>query len=78
VEDQEIVARIDALIAEEHSLRAGGHGLGSAERSRLGHLEEHLDQLWDLLRRRRALREAGEDPGSAREQPVSQVEGYQQ
>jgi hypothetical protein len=78
VDDREIVNRIDALIEEEHTLRSGVHGLVPADRTRLEHLEEHLDQLWDLLRRRRALRDAGVDPGEAREQPVSQVEHYLQ
>jgi hypothetical protein len=78
VDDQQIVARIDALVAEERALRAGAHGLDQTGRDRLRHLEEHLDQLWDLLRRRRALEEAGQDPGDARERPVSEVEGYLQ
>jgi hypothetical protein len=78
MDDREIVERIDGLIDEEHRLRSGGHGLAAGDRDRLEHLEEHLDQLWDLLRRRRALREAGQDPGEAREQPVSQVERYLQ
>jgi hypothetical protein len=37
-----------------------------------------LDQCWDLLRQRRALRNAGLDPDSARERPADVVEGYQQ
>jgi hypothetical protein len=37
-----------------------------------------LDQCWDLLRQRRALREAGRDPNSADERPANIVEGYQQ
>jgi hypothetical protein len=46
------------------------------ERERLTALEHELDQCWDLLRQRRALTEAGEDPGGARVRPSSTVEGY--
>lgn len=78
MDEQAIVTRIDALVAEEHELRTGAHGLDQSQRERLRHVEEHLDQLWDLLRRRRALRESGQDPADARERSVSEVEGYLQ
>lgn len=78
MDDSQIVARIDALVAEERALRAGGHGLDATQRDRLRHVEEHLDQLWDLLRRRRAYTESGQDPADARERPVSEVESYLQ
>ena len=35
-----------------------------------------LDQCWDLLRQRRALRETGGDPGEAEVRPADEVEGY--
>lgn len=76
--DRELHNEIDALIDEEHTLRSSGHGLNDEQRARLQHLEEHLDQLWDLLRRRDAARAAGQDPDSAKEQSTSQVEGYLQ
>ncbi len=50
----------------------------AADRERLGAIEARLDQLWDELRQRRALREAGRDPGGASTRPVDEVEGYQQ
>ncbi|HEY8776445.1 MAG TPA: DUF2630 family protein [Gaiellaceae bacterium] len=37
-----------------------------------------LDQCWDLLRQRRALREAGRDPGGADLRRPEVVEGYEQ
>ena len=76
--DRELHQEIDALIAEEHELRSSGHGLDDEQRGRLQRLEENLDQLWDLLRRRDAARDAGQDPDSAKEQSASQVEGYLQ
>jgi hypothetical protein len=39
-------------------------------------LEIQLDQCWDLLRQRRALRETGQDPDQAGVRPPDQVEGY--
>jgi hypothetical protein len=79
--DESILANIDTFVQEEHILRARtsqGHALSDEERARLGHLEEQLDQCWDLLRRRRALREGGMDPEGAEPRPVSQVESYLQ
>jgi len=74
--DRELHDQIDALIDEEHQLRAGGHGLDTDQQERLRHLEEHLDTLWDLLRRREAARNAGMDPNDMKEAPAQQVEGY--
>jgi hypothetical protein len=41
-------------------------------------LEVQLDQLWDLLRQRRARRHAGLDPDDAETRDPSTVEGYRQ
>jgi hypothetical protein len=79
--DERILANIDTYVQEEHELRARvteGHPLTDDERDRLRHLEEQLDQCWDLLRRRRALRESGMNPDDAKERPISQVESYLQ
>ncbi len=48
------------------------------ERRRLDELNVALDQCWDLLRQRRALREAGLDPEAAAARPPEVVERYQQ
>ena len=81
MDDKEILARIDGLIATEHELRsqlASGQLSSEQERERLRSAEEALDQCWDLLRQRRARREFGEDPDSAAARPAAKVEGYQQ
>lgn len=81
MDEKQILSRIDDLVAEEHELRgrsSSGHPLGDEDRTRLRHLEEHLDQYWDLLRQRRARREAGQDPGEVEERPVDEVESYLQ
>jgi len=43
---------------------------------RLAHLQVELDQCWDLLRQRRALRETGGDPSQAQARPPDVVERY--
>ena len=79
--DREIIEHIDRLVAEEHSLESRHHegeALSDDEQRRLRALEVHLDQLWDLLRQRRARRDAGLDPDDASERAPDTVEGYQQ
>ncbi|MEO3810519.1 DUF2630 family protein [Sphaerisporangium sp. B11E5] len=81
MQDGEIFSRIKELVAEEHELRervAGGEVSSEDERNRVRHLEESLDQCWDLLRQRKARREFGEDPDHAAPRPVSEVENYLQ
>jgi hypothetical protein len=74
------VARVGELTAEEHALERAhiGKPLSSAELERLRAIEVSLDQCWDLLRQRRARRDAGEDPGDAAARPEGVVEGYEQ
>jgi len=71
---------LEGLIAREHELRqhVEGRGLTGEEQGELHELEIKLDQLWDLLRRRRAIRAAGGDPGSASVRDESTVENYRQ
>ena len=78
--EDELRERIHALVEEEHELRErnGGQGLDEAERERLHQLEVELDQTWDLLRRRDARREFGQDPTAEAERDPSTVEGYLQ
>jgi hypothetical protein len=74
--DEEIIERIDALTAEQRELRDNPPAEPEDNRPRLTAIEIELDQLWDLQRQREALREFGEDPGSARVRPASTVEDY--
>ena len=80
MDDAEITARIDELVAEEHRLEQShvDEGLSDEEKARLGKVEVALDQCWDLLRQRRARRNAGQDPDEAEIRPPSTVEHYQQ
>jgi hypothetical protein len=78
--DEDIIDRIHHLVDEEHQLvnRSPGEPLGDDEEARLRSLEVQLDQCWDLLRQRRARRDAGLDPDEATPRPGDTVEGYQQ
>jgi hypothetical protein len=77
--DRGIHEQISDLVAQEHELRARlqGHEIEPAEeQARLRELEVQLDQCWDLLRQREALRAAGGDPDAASVRPPGEVEGY--
>ena len=77
--DNDALSRINELVAEEKALREQlQHGdiSESEENQRLRQLEIELDQCWDLLRQRRALRETGGDPRDAAVRPADEVEGY--
>jgi Protein of unknown function (DUF2630) len=80
VDDQEIVARINRLVDEEHELEQThvGRGLSPTETERLRSVEVQLDQCWDLLRQRRARREFGQNPDDAIVRDPDTVERYQQ
>ena len=74
--DETILARIKKLVDEEHSLY--GKSLDNHGQVRLDSLKVELDQCWDLLRQRRALREFGEDPNHAHVRSAKIVESYEQ
>jgi Protein of unknown function (DUF2630) len=77
--DNDALSRINELVAEEKALRdqlQHGEISESEEHKRLHQLEIELDQCWDLLRQRRALRETGGDPRDAAVRPADEVEGY--
>jgi hypothetical protein len=79
--DDDLFDRISALVDEEHHLvgtASPGHALSEGDEARLRDLEVRLDQCWDLLRQRRASREAGLDPGFSGVRPAEIVEGYEQ
>jgi hypothetical protein len=80
MDDRQVMDRIGALVEEEHTLerQATGGGLDKDQQARLQEVEVQLDQCWDLLRQRRARRNAGQDPDSAEVRPGGTVEGYLQ
>jgi hypothetical protein len=78
MDDKDVLRDIDALIDEEHALRAKATnpGLTEDERAHLREIEVRLDQCWDLLRQRRARTEFDQDPNTAQTRPADQVEHY--
>jgi hypothetical protein len=63
--DRTVLKHIEHLVGEEHT--------------RLKEIKVELDQCWDLLRQRRALREFGDnDPDHAKVRPADVVENYEQ
>jgi len=77
--DRDILEQVNELVAEEKKLRSQLQHREideTEEHARLRALEVQLDQCWDLLRQRRALRETGQDPDQATARPGDQVEGY--
>jgi len=82
--DESIAGRIERLVTEEDELRRREQTDRSSEealetdRERLRTVEVELDRCWDLLRQRRALREAGADPDDAEVRDPDTVERYLQ
>lgn len=75
--DGVVLGHIDQLVRDEERLYAQGE-LSTEDREQLAKLKGELDQCWDLLRQRRALREFGEDPDKAKVRPAKIVENYEQ
>jgi len=73
--DASVLSHIQRLVAEEHQLFERGE-LSSDENHRLTALQAELDQCWDLLRQRRALREFGGDPAQAQVREADVVKKY--
>ncbi|MGH2973163.1 MAG: DUF2630 family protein [Gaiellaceae bacterium] len=78
--DPQIHSSIEQLVAEEHELweRESSGNATEGDRHRLKTVQVQLDQCWDLLRQRRARRNAGLDPDAAEERAADVVEGYRQ
>jgi hypothetical protein len=78
--DQPVLTHIQELVNEEHRLyEQGEHGrLSDTDSQKLAKVHVELDQCWDLLRQRRALRNAGGDPTRAQLRSPQVVENYEQ
>jgi hypothetical protein len=79
--DEQIHEQIEALEQERLALRereGETDPTQDADVTRLEEIRVELDRLWDLLRQRNALREAGRDPEEASERSAEVVERYWQ
>ena len=80
MDDATIHEHIEQLVDEEHALwrRETDGDMTDATRQRLRELQIALDQMWDLLRQRKALRRAQLDPEIAQVRDPDIVENYRQ
>ncbi|MGH7056390.1 MAG: DUF2630 family protein [Acetobacteraceae bacterium] len=76
VGDGRVLAHIRDLVSEEERLYAAG-AASEQDLAKLRKINVELDQCWDLLRQRRALREFGENPDEAAVRPAATVEKYE-
>ena len=76
-QDKSVLARIKELTEREESLY-GNPDLGEADIQEMHRVKSELDQYWDLLRQRRAFRDAGEDPERAKMRSNSTIENYKE
>jgi hypothetical protein len=73
--DRSVLTHIQKLVAEEHRLFER-KSLDDPGNKRLAAIQVELDQCWDLLRQRRALRETGHEASEAHVRPPEVVEKY--
>jgi hypothetical protein len=82
--DESVLNRIEELVSQEHALQRREEGDATdqdalaEDRRRLADISVELDRCWDLLRQRRARRDAGVDPGDAEVRDAETVERYRQ
>ena len=76
-DNNSVLNHIGELVKEEERLYAQKE-LKNGDEARLAKLKVELDQCWDLLRQRRALREFGRDPDKAEVRSPNVVENYEQ
>jgi hypothetical protein len=82
--DESLLNRIEQLVAEEHQLTSREQADAKSDdaleqdRERLEQVSIELDRCWDLLRQRRARRDAGQNPDEAHVRDADTVERYWQ
>jgi hypothetical protein len=82
--DEQVQAQIEKLEVQERRLRSDeteaaqheGSERIAADAGRLDEIRVELDVLWDYLRQRRALRDAGRNPDDAQPRDARTVERY--
>jgi hypothetical protein len=77
MEDNQILNHIKNLTEHEEKLW-GKENLSDEEVDKLHKIKLELDQSWDLLRQRRALRDAHENPDKAEARDINTIENYEE
>ena len=75
MEDLQILKHLKKLTDSEGELW-GKENISKEEVAKLHQIKLELDQYWDLLRQRRALRDAGENPDKAAIRDIDTIENY--
>lgn len=73
MEDNQILNHIKNLTSHEENLWLKD-SLSDEEVKKLHQIKSELDQCWDLLRHRRALRDAGMNPSKAAARDINDIE----
>ena len=77
MEDMQVLGHIKNLTENEEKLWAK-ENISDDEVKKLHEIKLELDQCWDLLRRRRALRDAGKNPDRAELRDIDSIENDQE
>ena len=77
MEDNQVLTHIKNLSEKEEDLY-GKENLTDEDVKKLHKIKVELDQCWDFLRQRRALRDAGKNPDKAAIRPPDIVENYEE
>jgi hypothetical protein len=75
MEDLQILKHLKNLTDREGKLW-GKENINNEEVAQLHQIKLELDQYWDLLRQRKALRDAGENPDKAAIRDIDTIENY--
>ena len=75
MEDLQVLNHIKNLTENEEKLWAK-ENISDEEVRKLHQMKLELDQCWDLLRQRRALRDAGGNPDKAEARDIDTIENY--
>ena len=75
--DQSVLAHIKQLTEKEEELY-GNPDMSEDNIKELHLVQSELDQYWDLLRQRRAFRDAGDDPNKAKMRSSETIENYKE
>jgi uncharacterized protein YjaG (DUF416 family) len=76
-QDQSVLAHIKQLTEKEENLY-GNPDLTEQDIKDLHAVQSELDQYWDLLRQRRAFRDAGDDPNRAHMRSNDTIDNYKE
>jgi hypothetical protein len=75
--DTPVLSHIKKLTEREQHLY-GKENLTDEDVTELHKIKAELDQYWDLLHQRRALRDAGENPNQAEMRSQDTIENYEE